>query len=112
MSFEPYEILERETIGRWFDAGIWDQQRYLLVYCDTLDGSYYSVSVEDDAEYRRKLDDPYYGISNMQRLMEVYDLTMDKETQLAEYRAMHSRIAGYVFDKTMLSVDEAPFQHD
>ena len=48
----------------------------------------------------------------MQRLMEVYDLSMDKETQLAEYHAIHGPIAGYVFDKTLLSIDESPFQYN
>ncbi len=112
MSFEPYEILERETIGRWFDVGIRDKQRYLLVYCDTFDWSHYPVYAKDDAGYWCKRDNPLYSRSNMQSLIQVYDLSMNKEAQLAEHRALHGPIAGYIFDKSLPSIDEAPFQYD
>jgi Lar family restriction alleviation protein len=60
---------------------------YMLVVCDTYDWSDYPVYVVGDEDVRKK----YEGFNgkNMQQVMEVYDLSMDLEKQLAEHRAMH-----------------------
>ncbi len=79
----------REDISQWFDDGVYQGMRFMSVYCDTFDHTDYPVYTRDADEFWKRHDG--YGLSeaNMQRLMEVYDLTLDKEAQLGEFRAKH-----------------------
>ena len=78
-----------EEIKSWLESGIADGSKYVLIYCDEFDYSDYPVYAENDDEFWRQYDNPLHQSANMQRLMEVYDLSMDIEKQLDEYRAMH-----------------------
>lgn len=60
---------------------------HMLVVCDTFDHDDYPVYVTMDEDVR-DVARAHDGV-NMQQLMEVYDLSMDIETQLAETRAFH-----------------------
>lgn len=70
----------KQDIERWFDQGVADGHTHLIVVCDTFSYEDYPVYVDpsdDPIEVHHKYD----GI-NMQRVMEVYNLSMDKEEQL------------------------------
>lgn len=60
---------------------------HMLVVCDTFDHDDYPVYVPADEDVR-DVARAHDGV-NMQQLMEVYDLSMDLESQLAEERAFH-----------------------
>ena len=72
---------------QWFDLGIQEGKRYLIVVCDTFEYNDYPVYVAEGEDFYKKYDklDGKY----MQKIMEVYDLKMDRETQLKEWRAHH-----------------------
>lgn len=77
----------RATISRWFDAGLEQGATHMIVVCDTFDHDDYPVYVkptQDSREVAKEFDG-----ENMQRIMEVYDLRMDQEAQMAECRAFH-----------------------
>lgn len=76
----------RKDISWWFDQGLKHKDDFLMVVCDTYDWEDYPVYAKKDKiheEYAR------YNGHNMQRVMEVYDLHMDKELQMNEKRAFH-----------------------
>jgi len=57
---------------------------HMFVICDTFDYEDYPVYTSDpSATYTR------YNGQGMQKIMEIYDLSMDFEKQLAEYRSWH-----------------------
>lgn len=77
----------REEISRWFDDGVVDGASHMLIICDTWDFDDFPVYVVGDTaarvayhEYRQK---EHY------RVMEVYNLRLPKEVQMAERRAFH-----------------------
>ena len=74
---------------QWFNKGVADKQHYMLVYCDTFDYGDYPVYAKDAKEFWEKLESESLSEHNMQRLMEVYDLTLDRDNQLDEERANH-----------------------
>ena len=59
----------------------------MIVICDTYDYEDYPKFVKP-GQNAREVAQANNGV-NMQRVMEVYDLSMDKETQLNEHRAFH-----------------------
>lgn len=70
-------------ISAWFDRGKKDGNAYMLVVCDSWDYSDYPAYIKDAAEFPAA---KARATTNMQRLMEVYDLNADKAEQLAEHR--------------------------
>ena len=112
-------ILARPVVRQWFGDGILIQQRYMLVYYDMFDWLYYPGYAKDDAEYCKERDNVIHGRGTMQAVVEVYDLLMDKETQVAERCAMHGPPRPFRPNTSAVSsqsqfntVPEAPFQHD
>lgn len=83
----PLMAATRADIERWFDAGIASGATHLIVVCDTFDHDDYPVYVKapDSASERAN----YCRHKEMQRVVEVYDLSMDKASQMAEFRAFH-----------------------
>lgn len=79
----------RADIAGWFDAGRRRKATHLIVMCDTFDHDDYPVYAMSAAEAKHKLAEVFAGRDNMQRVMEVYDLSLNKAMQLAEHRAMH-----------------------
>ena len=77
----------RVDINRWFDEGISEGATHMIVVCDTWDYEDYPVFVKP-GEDARVVAAQNNGV-NMQRVMEVYDLSMDKNTQMNETRAFH-----------------------
>lgn len=74
----------RQDIEGWFDRGVANGARHMLVVCDTFDHDDYPVFTHSDDECLKRYKEP----GNMQRVMEVYDLRADKAAQMNEHRAM------------------------
>jgi len=75
----------RANIREWFERGIDEEATHMIVVCDTFDHEDYPVFVSAGQD-ARKVASGYNG-ENMQRVMEVYNLSMDMEEQLRERRA-------------------------
>ena len=77
---------KREDLQSWFAEGQRKGSLYMIVVCDTYDWEdhpvYCSASTFEE-KYK------HYAGKNMQKIMEVYDLSMDREKQMSERRAFH-----------------------
>ena len=78
---------KRDIVG-WFDRGVEENATYMIVVCDTFDWEDYPVYVGKDEEFY-SIHDKYTNGQNMQRVMEVYDLKADKNTQLDSRRVFN-----------------------
>lgn len=65
----------------WFDAGLDEGARYMIIVCDTFDHDDYPIYVRLDDDFYEKYDG--HDGKNMQRIMEVYDLKKSWESQQA-----------------------------
>ena len=67
----------RQEISDWFDYGKRDDARYMIVACDTFDHNDYPVYADNDDEVVKR----FIEIKKAEhhRVMEVYDLQMDRE---------------------------------
>lgn len=74
----------KEEFSKWFDDGVAQGAKYMLIICDTFDHEDYPAYASQASECMALNNYP----GEMQRVMEVYDLSADKETQLNEHRAM------------------------
>jgi hypothetical protein len=72
-----------QDIRRWLARADEDDE-FMVVVCDTFDYEDYPVFCTA-SECIERVEDP----GSMQRVMEVYDLSMDLEAQLRERRAWH-----------------------
>lgn len=77
----------KQDISRWFDRGVVEGKSHLIVVCDTYDHDDYPVYVNPDQDAKEVA--AMYNGKNMQRIMEVYSLSMDKEVQLNQFRAFN-----------------------
>jgi len=75
-----------QLAGR-FDEGICDDATHMVVVCDQFNHDDYPVYVRSHQNVCEVVA-AYDGI-NLQKVMEVYDLRLDKAMQLAEPRAFH-----------------------
>jgi hypothetical protein len=76
--------MAKYQISEWFDCGLRAHMRYMAVYRDTFDYTCYPLYYTDAQDYYAKSGE------GPDRLMEVYDLHMDKDLQLNEHRANHA----------------------
>ncbi|MCK9437416.1 MAG: hypothetical protein M0Q12_09430 [Synergistaceae bacterium] len=77
----------RQTIEKWFKAGLAQEASHMIVVCDTYDWTDYPVYVSQGQDPKGiKL---HYNRAAMQRVMEVYNLNMDMEIQLNQYRSFN-----------------------
>jgi hypothetical protein len=81
----------KQEIGGWFDAAKEGGATHMLVVLDTFDNSDYPAYVYPDADPDKKADG--YNSREMTRVMEIYDLSMDKDAQLAQRRCWNARPA-------------------
>ena len=72
----------REEISSWFDRGVIDNQKYMIIVCDTFDHDDYPCFFETLESAKTKAKNP----GEMQRVMEIYDLTADKQKQIKMHR--------------------------
>lgn len=77
----------KEDIRGWLKRGIRDKQTHVIVVCDSFDYSDYPVFV-DQGEDARRIAAKFDG-QNMQRVMEVYDLSLPIEDQINEKMSFH-----------------------
>lgn len=76
-----------EMLSRWFDEGSRQGATHMIVVCDQFD-------FEDFPVYVAPGEDPAAAVDReagreLQRVMEVYCLSMEKAAQLREVRAFH-----------------------
>jgi hypothetical protein len=79
----------RSDISKWFDEGVKSKENptHMIVVCDTYDHEDYPVYVKPSDEVQKVYEE--YNGKNMQRVMEVYKLSEDKESQMNTHRAMN-----------------------
>jgi hypothetical protein len=75
----------RKDIARWLQKGVDRRATHMLVVCDSFDHEDYPVYVKPSEDVQ-KVYDRYDGKA-MQRVMEVYNLSMDLDAQLKQPRA-------------------------
>jgi hypothetical protein len=73
----------RVEISEWFDQGVAQGASHMIVMCDTFDHEDYPVFVDSVQEAHARASSP----GNMQRVMEVYNLALDKDLQLNQVRS-------------------------
>lgn len=76
----------KEDILRWLESGKEEGATHLIVVCDTFDWEDYPVFVSPQENVHEK-EEHYNG--NMQRVMEVYNLSMDWDQQLNQGRSFN-----------------------
>ena len=76
----------RSEISEWFDRGKVSGEGYMIVVCDTFDYDDYPVYASEETFEEKYAS---YRNASMQSIMEVYDLKLDKEMQLNEFRSFH-----------------------
>ena len=74
----------RDDIQRWFDEGVQKGATHMIVACDTFDWEDYPVFVMPETDPREEA--AKYDGPNMQKLMEVYNLALDRDPQLNRRR--------------------------
>lgn len=77
----------KQNIREWLRRGKESGATHVIVVCDTWDYEDYPVYINPGESVSEKLS--YYQHADMQRVMEVYNLSMDIESQLAEGCAWH-----------------------
>lgn len=70
----------KQDISGWFDVGVAQGSTHLLVVCDTYDWEDYPVYAKDDDDARKQYQKFHH--SNMQKVMEVYDLKKPMAPQM------------------------------
>ena len=77
----------KADLRAWFQHGLRMEPKptRMVIVCDTFDWEDYPVYVVNHELVRLTLSEP----GDMKKVMEVYDLTMDMESQMAEHRAWH-----------------------
>jgi hypothetical protein len=72
----------KQDIREWFDKGVARKATHMLVICDTFDHEDYPVYVTSKEDARKRYQNP----GAMERVMEVYNLSKDREQQLNKVR--------------------------
>jgi hypothetical protein len=70
----------KDDIRIWFKEGTFRGATHLIVVCDTYDWEDYPVYVMPEQDVREE--ESNYDDKNMQKIMEVYNLSMDMEKQI------------------------------
>lgn len=70
-----------------FESGKRQNAQYMIIVCDSLDWEDYPVFVYEGEDVNEKI--KYIRQSPMQRIMEIYDLSTDRDSQLNEYRSFN-----------------------
>lgn len=74
-------------VRRWFDDGIKLNATYMILAADASDHEDYPVYVFHEDNVHEKINE--VRMSPMQRVMEIYDLNMDRTKQLNEQRSFN-----------------------
>lgn len=68
----------RDDISKWFDEGVEQQSAFMIIRCDTFDWEDYPSYHSSEACARETMNAP----GEMQKVMEVYDLSKPRDEQL------------------------------
>ena len=88
----------KKEIRQWLEHGKAQNATHMIVVCDTYDWEDYPVFISPNADVRivarqQGINDhnglPTLANTNMQKVMEVYSLSHDLDSQLNEYQAFH-----------------------
>jgi hypothetical protein len=74
-----------DDVRTWIGRGIKEGQSYLIVVCDTFDYEDYPVYAKSVKEAKEEYD--AHNGKDMQKVMEIYDLTIPTEPQIQQPRA-------------------------
>lgn len=74
-----------DDIRSWLEAGKKQKATHVIIACDTFDWEDYPVYVKKTEKIEEVI--AKYDKVNMQKVMEVYNLSMDIETQIKSGRA-------------------------
>lgn len=77
----------KSDIREWFKQGVKDKATHMIIVCDSFDWDDYPVYITSTAKVAKEYCDSMTTNNNMQQVMEVYNLSMDMDSQLAEHRA-------------------------
>jgi hypothetical protein len=77
----------KQDIENWFNLALKDKATHMIVVCDTFEYEDYPVFVYPDEDVSQVV--KKYDGRNMQRVMELYSMKLDKASQIAERRAFH-----------------------
>lgn len=77
----------KQDLRAWFDKGVAEGFTHMIVVCDTFDHMDFPVYVLPSEDV--KVVEATYAKQAMSRIMEVYNLSMDREQQLAQDRAFN-----------------------
>lgn len=75
----------KEEIRNWLHRAKSNGATHVIVVCDTFDHEDYPVEVKPGEDVRKMHND--YSKKDMQRIMEVYNLSMDFDMQLNQKRS-------------------------
>ena len=78
-------MTSKADIEAWFNRGVNQGSTHMIVMVDTFDYEDYPVFVNSEEEAHQRCANP----GNMQRVMEVYNLSSSKEDQLNEVRSFN-----------------------
>lgn len=77
----------RSDLDKWFRSGLALGATHMIVVVDTFDYEDYPVYVLPNQSVREKV--ATYNDKPMQRIMEVYNLGMDRDSQINSYRVFN-----------------------
>ena len=78
----------KTEIREWLERGKAENATHVIVVCDTFDWEDYPVFVSPGENVQTVVKRLRFG-TDMQKVMEVYSLSQDLNSQLNEYRAFH-----------------------
>ncbi len=73
--------VSRQELMAWFREGVEQKATHMIVVCDTFDWEDYPAYVMEGEDVRER-EKKFQVQGNMQRVMEVYDLRKDMESQM------------------------------
>ena len=77
----------KDDIRGWIERGKRNGASHVIVVCDTFDWEDFPVEVTPQQEVQAVLAE--YRNNDCYRIMEVYKMSLDLESQLSEHRAYH-----------------------
>jgi hypothetical protein len=77
----------KDDIKRWLASAREEGATHMIVVCDTYDYEDYPCSVMSNEDVHERVS--YFRDQAMQRVMEVYSMALDDESQLNEHRAFN-----------------------
>lgn len=81
-------VASKDDISRWFDEAKAEGVAFLIVATDTFDWDDYPVHVRKAEDFWATYE-LHNKETNMQRVMEVYDMSQPRDEQLEEPRSWH-----------------------